>query len=327
MRRISKRGLLALTAAAAGFAAAPGLARADALQTVKVGKAIVSSFPFAALELGEQQGIWKSVGLDLQIVTLSGDGQLQQALAANSVDFGVGGGPGMGYAVKGVPDLAVAVIANQPANMSLVVSNQSGVKSAADLKGKQIGVTTAGSLTDWLVRRTAVAQGWDASDIETVPMGDMRTRLAAMQTGQIAGAVTALQEGVEIQDRHEGKLLMTFGKVVPHFFTHVIFARDDVIKNHPDEVRRFLKGWFTVAKFMRTHRAQTVKSVAATMKLPEKVIDQTYDTEIGMMSKDGAFDPQGLEVIRQSLKDLGILDSTPSVSQIYTAEFVPVDIK
>jgi ABC-type nitrate/sulfonate/bicarbonate transport system substrate-binding protein len=120
---------------------------------------------------------------------------------------------------------------------------------------------------------------------------------------------------------------MTFGKVVPHFFTHVIFARDDLINNHPDEVRQFLKGWFKVAAFMRTHRAETVKSVAATMKLPEKVIDETYDTEIGMMSKDGSFDPQGLEVIRQSLKDLGILDQVPPASAIYTDKFTPVSIQ
>ena len=57
-----------------------------------------------------------SVGLDVEISTFRGDGQLQQALAAGSVDFGFGSGPGMGYASKGVPAHAVAAVANRPAN-------------------------------------------------------------------------------------------------------------------------------------------------------------------------------------------------------------------
>ena len=287
-------------------------ASAQELKKVRVGKAINSSFPFAGLELGVKQGIWKSVGLDVQISAFRGDGQLQQALAAGSIDFGFGSGPGMGYAAKGVPAHAVAVVANRPANMALVVAKASRVTRIGDLKGKRIGVSTAGSLTDWLARNIAVSNGWKPSDIEIVPMGEMRTRLAAMRSGELAGAVTSVQEAYQIQDNGQGTVLTTFGEVVPHFHTHVVFARDALIQKDPDLVRRFLKGWFTIAAYMRDHRAETVKSVAATMKLSEKVTDETYGIETGMMSFDGQFDPQALEVIRLSLKDLQILDFLPA---------------
>ena len=71
-------------------------------------------------------------------------------------------------------------------------------------------------------------------------------------------------------------------------------------------MRRFLKGWFTIAAYMRDHRAEAVKSAADTMKLDPKVIDQTYPIEISGMNFDGSFDPPALDVIRASLKDLGI---------------------
>jgi hypothetical protein len=77
---------------------------------------------------------------------------------------------------------------------------------------------------------------------------------------------------------------------------------------------------------MRDHRAETVKLAAATMKLSEKVIDETYGIETGMMSFDGQFDPQALEVIRLSLKDLGILEIMPATSALYNGKFVPVRI-
>jgi len=323
MIRIRRRDILLASA----FVCLGGLpTSAQQLARVRVGKAIDSSFPFAGLELGVQQGIWRSVGLDLQISSFRGDGQMQQALAAGSIDFGFGSGPGMGYAVKGVPARAVAVIANRPSNMALVVAKSSGVTKIDDIKGKRIGVSTAGSLTDWLTRNIAVSRQWKLSDIQIVPMGDMRTRLAAMRSGELAGAVTSVEEGYEIQDAGQGTILMTFGEMVPNFHTHVVFARDEKIEKDPDLVRRFLKGWFTVAAYMRAHRAETVKGTAATMRLSEKVVNQAYDLEIGMMSADGQFDPKALEVTRSSLKDLGILETVPATSALYTGKFVPVKL-
>src|SRR4051812_31033016 len=99
--RPSRRDILALFASAVTMSGLSTTTRAQELRRIRIGKAINSSFPFAGLELGAQRGIWKSVGLNAEISSFRGDGQLQQALAAGSVDFGFGSGPGMGYAVKG----------------------------------------------------------------------------------------------------------------------------------------------------------------------------------------------------------------------------------
>jgi ABC-type nitrate/sulfonate/bicarbonate transport system substrate-binding protein len=322
--RIDRRSLLALFLAGTAFGPRAAPAAIPEIKRVRVGKAINSSFPFAGLELGAKEGIWRAAGLDVQISAFRGDGQLQQALAAGSIDFGFGSGPGMGYAVKGVPAHAVAVVANRPANMALVAARNSNIAKLTDLKGKRIGVSTAGSLTDWLARNIAVSNQWKPSDIEIVPMGEMRTRLAAMRSGELAAAVTSVQEAYEIQDNGQGSVIATFGEVVPDFFTHVVFARDALIKSDPGLVRRFLKGWFTIAAFMRDHRAQTVKSIAATMRLSEKVVEETYPIELSMLSFDGQFDSKGLEIIRVSLKDLGILDTVPAAAALYDGAFVPV---
>jgi hypothetical protein len=45
-----------------------------------------------------------------------------------------------------------------------------------------------------------------------------------------------------------------------------------------------------------------------------------------MLSFDGQFDPQALETIRASLKDLGILEVMPAISALYIGSFVPVRI-
>jgi ABC-type nitrate/sulfonate/bicarbonate transport system substrate-binding protein len=320
MKALAKR----LAASLAAFVIAVLPFRAQSSDAVRIGKAVSSSFPFSGLELGKEHGIWASEGIELQISAFRGDGQLQQALSAGALDFGLGSGPGMGYVVKGVPARAVASVAAEPRNMSVVVTNNSPVKTIDDLKGRRIGVSTAGALTDWLARRLAVDRGWGRDGVEVVPLGEMRTRLAAMKSGEIDASVTATEESLQIQGQGIGRMLMTFGDAVPDFHTHVLFAADVLRQKNPDLVKRVLRAWFKTAAFMRVNRAATVKSVARTMGLSEKVIDMAYDEEIRMLSFDGTFSPQALEVIRLSLKELGILDEVPAAKDLYDAAFTPV---
>ncbi len=299
---------------------------AKSADAVRIGKAVTSSFPFSGLELGKEQGIWASEGLDLQIFAFRGDGQLQQAFSAGAIDFGLGSGPGMGYVVKGVPARAVATVAAEPRNMSVVVTNNSPVKTIDDLKGRRIGVSTAGALTDWLARRLAVDKGWGPEGIEVVPLGEMRTRLAAMKSGELDASVTSTEESLQIQEQGAGRMLMTFGDAVPDFHTHVLYATDALRQRNPDLVKRVLRAWFKTAAFMRDNREATVKSIARTMGLSEKVVDRVYDEEMKMLSFDGTFSPKALEVIRLSLKELGILGQVPEARELYDATFTPVKL-
>ncbi|HWG07036.1 MAG TPA: ABC transporter substrate-binding protein [Beijerinckiaceae bacterium] len=322
-RGLSRRIFLAGAAAASALS---GTRAAFAADRVRVGKAITSSFPFAGLELAQQQGLWASEGIEAEISAFAGDGRLQQALAAGALDFGFGGGPGMGYATKGVPARAIAAIAYEPRNMSIVVTDNSPVKKIGDLKGMKIGVTTAGSLTDWLARRLAESQGWGADGVQVVPLGDMRSRLAAMRAGDLQASVNSIEESLQLQDQGGGKMLTTFGDAIPDFLTHVIFASDAVIQKNPDLVRRFLRAWYKTAAFMRDHRVETVKSIAQTMSITEKVVDESYDDELKMLSFDGSFPPKALETIRASLLQLGITDTEPALKAMYDPQFVPVKL-
>jgi hypothetical protein len=56
----------------------------------------------------------------------------------------------------------------------------------------------------------------------------------------------------------------------------------------------------------------------------ESIASKIYDTQIGSFSSDGAWDPAAIDVIRNSLKELGILDTVPDAKTIYNDRFVPV---
>jgi NitT/TauT family transport system substrate-binding protein len=325
-RSIVMRGLAALLGVAVLAVASTRSAQTAGPDEIRVGRAVVNAFAFATLEVGVDAHIWDKVGLKLDISSFKGDGQLQQGMTAGSVDFGLGSGPAMGYRAKGVPALAVATMFGAPSDMGIIVAMNSPVKSVADLKGKKLGVTTAGSLTDWLVHELSRRQGWGSEGIESVAMGSTEARVAALESGEIAGTVQDVGIGYELEGQNKGKVFQTFGNFVQKFETHVIFATDDMINKHPDTVQRFLKGWFMTVAYMRTHKPETVKSIAKVLQEPEPIVGKLYDNDMAGMSSDGAWDLASVTAVAKSLKELGIMDSEPDPKTIYTSKFVPVKI-
>jgi ABC-type nitrate/sulfonate/bicarbonate transport system substrate-binding protein len=294
---------------------------------VRLGKAVPNSFAFGATEVGIEAKIFEGEGIEVTVASFRGDAQLQQALAAGSLDVGLGSGPGLGFRVKGAPSIGVAAMYGPPANLALVISPKSPVKSVADLKGKRIGVTTAGSLTDWLVRELSRQQGWGSTGIGIAALGAMQARLAAMDRGELDGMVIEAATGYELEENGRGRNLILFGDIVKHFYTHVIFATDDMIEKRPDLLRRFLRAWFKTVAFMRANREFTVQSEQRTVDVRRSIAEKIYDAQMGGFSADGAWDPQAIDVIRASLKELGTLPTVPDAKAIYNDKFVPVKLQ
>lgn len=311
------------TALAAVFAVVLG-GNAVALDKVKVGKSGVG-MAWSVIEGGQDAKIWESEGIEVTAIQFNGDAVTQRALTSGDIDFGFGSGPGMGYRMKGVPAIAVAAVGGPPYPFVLVVGHDSQIRSTDDLKGKSVGITTSGSLTQWLVRELSRQKGWGPTGIKDLPLGSDRARLAALKTGDIDASVTTLEQAYSYEENNEARLLVTFGDIVKDFHTHVLFARDELVQKNPDLVQRFVRAWFKSVAYMRANKAIGIKIAAKTIDMSESAVSRAYDLEIGtMLSTDGAFNPKAIEVIRGSLVELGILDKVPDAKDLYTDKFVPV---
>src|SRR5580704_11748112 len=155
---LTKQTCLRVLLAALLLAATPNIAAAAEL--LRVGKSVPEAFSFVPLDVGMRVGLFRKYGVEIEASSLSGGARLQQALAADSIDMGLGSGPEMSAIQKGSPVKAVAAMAGAPRLLALLVRPDGGVKSIRDLKGKKIGVTTTNSLTAWLVSELSRQQGW-----------------------------------------------------------------------------------------------------------------------------------------------------------------------
>ncbi len=297
---------------------------AQATDKIRLGKAQAVSWTFIPVDLGIEGGIFAKYGLDVEIFNLAGDAKVQQALAADSIDIGLGSGPGLAFVPKGGASMGVAAFAGAPRNISVIVLNNSPIKSVADLKGKLVSVSTVGSLSDWLTKRISLAQGWGPDGIRTVALGAIDTSVAALKSGQLDAVNLATETGFTLEAAGEGRILVSMDKFVPDFITHVVFARRDFLAAHPDQVDRFLKGFFASIAFLKANKAKASEVAQRVIHLSPTVADRVYDAEVSMLTDDGTFDPKALTVLKQSFVDMGTLDHVPDNDSIFTTRFLPV---
>ena len=316
---------IAAALAIACFMGMSGMGMSDAAQAadkITVARSGID-IAFAPIEVGEEAKIWEKNGIDLHVIDIPGT-RIETVLTSGDAQVGLGAGIALSARLKGVPTIAVASIAGPPYNLTIIVPTQSPIKKATDLKGKIVAVSTAGSLTDWLVREVSRQEGWGSDGIKIAPLGDETSRMAALRSGGVDANVAALMQAFERQDQGQARIITYFGDVVKDFQSLVIKASDKVIADEPDLLKRFLKGWFESVAYMKAHKDVGTKVIAATWKIDPVAVDKAYDIEMKMMSDDGVFKTADMEDIRHSLVDMKVLEKMPEMHDLYTDRFVPV---
>jgi len=308
-------GILALASVAAG--------PAGAADTIRVGKAVPEAFSFVPVDVGIRSGIFAKHGLDVQATAFAGDAKMQQAAVAGSIDILLGSGPAMAFIKKGSPIKAVGALTGAPQLMTIVVKYDGPVKAAADLKGRKISVSTAGSLTFWLTTEVSRRQGWGNTGIDIKPMGAMAPQIAAMTRGDIDGLVTDIATALDLEDRKQARILIRFGDMIRDFHTNVIFATDKVIAEKPQVVRAFLAGWYDTIAWMARNRPEAVKIAADVMRKSPQISEKTYDVLMPVFSADGKFNPAALVTLRKSYVEMKLLPEEPDMATLIDTKFLP----
>lgn len=295
---------------------------AKAADHLRVTKPSAIDFYFAIQEVGIAEGIFLKHGIEVETITLDGSAKQHQAMTAGSADIALGAGPDMGFIVKGAPEKAVAVMAGPPVNMYVLVATKANIETVDDLKGKRIGVSTMGSLTYWLALQLTRQQGWGDNGYQIIPMGSIQAEAAGFVSGNLDAAVASLEGGLNLAAKGQGRLLTSFGDRVGPFLVHVFFATDAVMTKNPDALRRYLQAWFETVAFVKTHRDETIRITRDVTRLDPASADKVYDVIAPTLADNGHFDPKAVEVVLQSLVDLGQIETLPDPKSLYTEAFL-----
>lgn len=284
------------------------------------------TFEFLPAELGLELGVWEARGLDVSNLYVQGSGQVAQTLAAGEGDVAVtAGASGVTPIIAGLEARIVGEIGRDFNMMVMVTDADSELESIEDLRGATVGITSQGSLTDYLARLVIEQQGWSEGDMNIAPIGGFNEQVAALESGAIDAFVWSGEAGFQLEEEGTGRVLFDFGELVQNNVFEVINATTEAIEDRPDAVRAYLEGWYETVQYMKDHPAETVAYCVEQYEISEFVCQSTYDLDIDNLSVDGVIPQENLEGLAQSVVSESIPEP-PAIEQFYDPQFVPIEL-
>ena len=285
--------------------------------TVKIG--YLPSDHDAALFVADAQGKYAEKNITTKLVQFNNGGDLMTAMASGEVDVGyVGIAPVLSSVAKGVP---VKVISSaQTEGSGIVVTKESGITSAADLKGKSIATPGEASiqyvlLSYYLKQNNLSTKDLNVSAMKVPSMND------ALKTKQIDGIIT-FQPYVSIAANDSGNVVLENSSgMLPNHPCCVVVASDDFIKNHNDTVKDIIAIHANATKFIN----DSVKNGNASevVKLLPKDIVSNADLEAKSLESfpfisglDNSFKAD-VDAFQKLEVDIGILNKTVDQKDLY----------
>jgi ABC-type nitrate/sulfonate/bicarbonate transport system substrate-binding protein len=151
------------------------------------------------------------------------------------------------------------------------------VKSAADLKGGTIGISTFGSESDATVTLAMQRLGLSRGDVALKEYGGGMRRLEAVKSGEIKA--TPINEPIASLARSEGVnvLVDLVPEQIPWVFSSVVVRRSDIAQRH-DALTRFLKATIEGNRLALGEPGRAKAVLAKELKIADSnVLDVTYE--------------------------------------------------
>ena len=219
------------------FSTPPVFSQARNLKKIQVGVPAVSMGNIIIF-FAKEAKIYEKHGLDAEPVVMSGSGIASRALIAGSVTISPITTPAVMSAVLAGSDMVILAHTMPGVIQSLMV--RPDIKQAEDLKGKTIGVTTFGSLGDFLVRYLAKQKGLNPDkDFALLQIGADPERLISLRQGRIQAA-TLSHPSFILAQRAGFNVLWDFFKDVEYPWSEIVTTRS-LIKQDRDLVMRYMR--------------------------------------------------------------------------------------
>jgi NitT/TauT family transport system substrate-binding protein len=246
----------------------------DAADKIRIGYSGVT-VSNAMLWVTDEGKLFQKNGIDPQILYLRTT-LGQTAMIAGEVDMCVYSGSLLSSArLQGADVVMVTSFLDKPL-YRLVVRPEIG--TVADLKGKRLGITRFGTVTDSMTRLLVGKLGLDPDkDVSYIQVGDVPILLASLTAGKtIDGAI--IQPPYYLKAVASGmRVLVNMQEMDIPVQQTGLNTTDKFISKNPDLVRRVVKSVIEGIHLMRTDPTVAKRAISRRMQIKdEKEIEDTY---------------------------------------------------
>ena len=266
--------------------------------------------------LTKDVGLWQKHGLDARVVVFESGSILAQSALSGEVRFSISSGPAtIASRTQGADTIILAATVNTLPYSIVAAKN---ITKWEQLKGKKIAVSRFGSGTDTAVRMVLKKYGLDpVKDVFILQVGTQPARIQALSAGVIDA--TIVSPPLDFQAKKQGyQILVNIADLKIPYPQLVIEATERYVRENPQTVKSFLKGFIEGVHYAASHKDETKKIMTKYLKTVDpEILDVTYQNFLQTTDYSGR---PNLEGIRNAMDEVAV--RLPAVKSKKPEDFV-----
>ncbi len=243
-------------------------------------------------------GFYKKYGLDAELVYIGSTTVAITAIVAQDVQIGNAAGSGVANAaVRGADTVSVACFINVLPYELVVLDN---VRSAEDLRGKSIGISRFGSVSDVAARELLKGLGLKPmEDVNILQVGGAAERAAGFSRGVIAGFPSPPGNVNLIPGGLPHRILANMAdlpKPYPLPFICAVTTKSFLAKKR-GTVKKAVMALIDAAHFFKTDKEATQKIVAKYLRgANQAYLDSSYRSAVKILERVPYTTREGMKI-------------------------------
>jgi len=224
--------------------------------------------------VGVEGDIFKSNGLNVQLVYIAGGSTAAAALVGGDVQVILASGDGLIRArLQGV---RLVSFADMTSTLVFSLMGRPEISTAAELKGKKVGATRFGTSSYAALVAGLKHFGTSPNEVTVLQMGGMPQVLAGLESGAISGGVLSAPNNIKAKKLGMREFLDVGTLKIP-FQMNTFIAREQFIRDHPEVMRRLVRSLIEAIHKIKTDATFTKRVLAKYTKTEDpEILAETY---------------------------------------------------
>ena len=250
--------------------------------------------------MAKESGAFGKYGIQADIILItSGPVSVQSLIGGDLHVVSAASNAVINAILNGAPIIAVGGTANRPYHRLFV---QPEINRLEDLRGKTLGVTRFGSITDNLTRILLRRNGLEKA-VNVRQMGGTLEVAAAFQNRLIAGAVTS---ELRVSPASQPRILVQLVETGIPYSMNMLAVQREYYRRNPEPVEGLVKAYADGIAFLHQHKERAIQIITKYSRLSDpKSIQDFYNDSVTYLERIPRAEPEAIDTILEFMGKKG----------------------
>ncbi|MEH6721079.1 MAG: ABC transporter substrate-binding protein [Aurantimonas endophytica] len=318
MKSILKTSLLAFALATAPVTAALS---ADTIKVALPAKMFLNVVEFVA----QEKGFYEAEDLEVEFTHIADSSIPVRTLIAGDMDIIQAGMAETLVAIGRGAELKTVGGVHNGLHYAFWTRPDAGIESIADLPGKNVAISSPGSLPHVVTLALLHKEGVPQSEIDKINWVSIQGSSGRVN-GVIAGAVdaTVASYSPEVERSGNASILEIVGPELPDYVMIPFDTTDRMIEERRDVLKRFIKAQLLATRFVLENKDETLAVAKGHFDYSDEDLDAFYQFYIDgrIWNPNGTIAPEAAEYMQELNVESGLQDEVLPVEEVLDTSIV-----